>query len=841
VENRHFNFYYSLCTSSWMLLPFSFIIKNMKFKYLLLVCGLALTGVFSLGFEVSANHSQGVNYYDISRDPSPADTTLDLSIYLVGGAIEQFCSSGFLYYSPVWEVESARIVSGPFSGTSFNLEKIHNGVRGDCNGGGFLGEEHKFRAYQTFDTSSLSNGTHTIWVEFHNSHDTNTYGFTFDVQHSTPPTGTIYVTSNLSTSWTISGPENLAGSGTSATYNDKPTGTYTIYSDDIACYSKSVNSSTQTLSGGGSISFDITYTWIGCEGPTPVYGCTDPNANNYDPAATHDDGSCTYDEPPPPTNNPPSCSSVAPQSATTNATSGIFYIYAYGVQNASSVAFPTWSDVNGQDDIVWYSGAYIGDNTWRASVDLGAHRVGNPDYGQFQSHVYMSNADHTNVHCGNATFVRESEPPPACSPFGHDDCATFSSQTICGVSNPSSLTMTVGQVCQVSITLTNVGNNTTWTCCGGSDINTSTGYKLGSQNWQDNYTWGQARTGVPYDVGPGQPVTFNFNITAPMTPNTYNFQRRMVNEHVRWFGEYTPNVSINVVANTTLTVSINSGSGTITGSGISCPGDCSETYNTTTDVILTASPASGYRFTGWTDACAGYGTNTSCTINVAVPGSNVHAGANFEAIPPPFDYSLSSTNVNVTKTGTVAYGQSEITKTLIAGVTEVVTLSVTSSLPPGVTVQSISNQGCAPGCTSNITFAVQPSAPTGQTTVTVTGVSTSGVTRTTNFTLNITGNPSTVSCSSSPSGTAMLGEPVTWTASVSGGTPPHTITWSGTNIPTNPAPTCEQYTITYTTIGLKTAVATVTDAAFIQSTCTDGSGGPGGSIYINFDPTFEEF
>jgi len=28
----------------------------------------------------------------------------------------------------------------------------------------------------------------------------------------------------------------------------------------------------------------------------PVYGCTDPDANNYDPEATEDDDSCTYDE-----------------------------------------------------------------------------------------------------------------------------------------------------------------------------------------------------------------------------------------------------------------------------------------------------------------------------------------------------------------------------------------------------------------------------------------------------------------------------------------------------------------------------------------------------------------
>ena len=30
-------------------------------------------------------------------------------------------------------------------------------------------------------------------------------------------------------------------------------------------------------------------------GPTEVYGCTDPTANNYDSTATIDDGSCSYD------------------------------------------------------------------------------------------------------------------------------------------------------------------------------------------------------------------------------------------------------------------------------------------------------------------------------------------------------------------------------------------------------------------------------------------------------------------------------------------------------------------------------------------------------------------
>ena len=33
-------------------------------------------------------------------------------------------------------------------------------------------------------------------------------------------------------------------------------------------------------------------------GTDDVFGCTDPEANNYDPNATVEDGSCTYDEVP---------------------------------------------------------------------------------------------------------------------------------------------------------------------------------------------------------------------------------------------------------------------------------------------------------------------------------------------------------------------------------------------------------------------------------------------------------------------------------------------------------------------------------------------------------------
>lgn len=64
-----------------------------------------------------------------------------------------------------------------------------------------------------------------------------------------------------------------------------------------------------------------------------------------------------------------------------------------------------------------------------------------------------------------------------------------------------------------------------------------------------------------------------------------------------------------------------SGSGTVTGPLISCPGTCSQRYPKGTRLALTAQAPSGSRFTGWGGACSGTGpcyvSLTSSTIVVA--------------------------------------------------------------------------------------------------------------------------------------------------------------------------------------------------------------------------------
>ena len=108
--------------------------------------------------------------------------------------------------------------------------------------------------------------------------------------------------------------------------------------------------------------------------------------------------------------------------------------------------------------------------------------------------------------------------------------ATFVSQSV-----PTS--MTVGQSYSVSVTMNNSGTKT-WTQ---ADL-----HRLGSQNPENNTTWGLSRVNVPTTVAPGQNVTFYFTVTAPSTAGSYNFQWRMLQENVQWFGAYTPNVVVNV-------------------------------------------------------------------------------------------------------------------------------------------------------------------------------------------------------------------------------------------------------------------------------------------------------
>jgi hypothetical protein len=71
-------------------------------------------------------------------------------------------------------------------------------------------------------------------------------------------------------------------------------------------------------------------------------------------------------------------------------------------------------------------------------------------------------------------------------------------------------------------------------------------YWLGSQAPQDNGTWGTSRVALERQVMPGEYAEFSFDLRAPSNPGLFEFQWRMVEEHVEWFGEATEKQSIRV-------------------------------------------------------------------------------------------------------------------------------------------------------------------------------------------------------------------------------------------------------------------------------------------------------
>jgi YD repeat-containing protein len=130
----------------------------------------------------------------------------------------------------------------------------------------------------------------------------------------------------------------------------------------------------------------------------------------------------------------------------------------------------------------------------------------------------------------SAIIVAAPAPTPTPTPASTGNNATFVSQSV-----PS--TMTAGQPYSVTVTMRNTGT-TTWT--------SAHLYRLGSQNPQDNGDWGSARVFLPADVSPGADAAFTFTV-APLAGATHrNFQWRMVQDGVEWFGGYSANQDITI-------------------------------------------------------------------------------------------------------------------------------------------------------------------------------------------------------------------------------------------------------------------------------------------------------
>lgn len=99
--------------------------------------------------------------------------------------------------------------------------------------------------------------------------------------------------------------------------------------------------------------------------------------------------------PPPPQ---PSCVSAAPQSNNSSG-NGDFNLYAYGVQNATSLYFDVYKSISH----ITVNGTDQGGGTWVGTINL----TGIPSKGFYTVDVYVSNAGYADVWCASTQFRRK--------------------------------------------------------------------------------------------------------------------------------------------------------------------------------------------------------------------------------------------------------------------------------------------------------------------------------------------------------------------------------------------------------------------------------------------------
>ncbi len=210
-------------------------------------------------------------------------------------------------------------------------------------------------------------------------------------------------------------------------------------------------------------------------------------------------------------------------------------------------------------------------------------------------------------------------------------------------------TLTPGQTATVSITMKNSGSNA-WT--------KSEKYNLGSQNAQDNISWGINRVMLADNesIAPDATKIFSFNIVAPAQVGTYNFQWKMVKDGFGWFGSQSANMQITVAGSPAIPVT------GITVSPVSAQLIVGNSQQLTT--IITPLDAT-IKIINWTSSNSAIATVNSNGLVTAVGAGSATITATTEDAAKTATFELTASGVAVTgfeiipSTGTLAVGRTK--------------------------------------------------------------------------------------------------------------------------------------------------------------------------------------
>ncbi|WP_373485679.1 GBS Bsp-like repeat-containing protein [Acetobacterium malicum] len=71
-------------------------------------------------------------------------------------------------------------------------------------------------------------------------------------------------------------------------------------------------------------------------------------------------------------------------------------------QGVTGISFPTWSQIDGQDDLRWESGTYVGNDTWEATISIINYKR---SYDTFITHAYVKNKEGQQTYSGDIEQV----------------------------------------------------------------------------------------------------------------------------------------------------------------------------------------------------------------------------------------------------------------------------------------------------------------------------------------------------------------------------------------------------------------------------------------------------
>jgi hypothetical protein len=148
----------------------------------------------------------------------------------------------------------------------------------------------------------------------------------------------------------------------------------------------------------------------------------------------------------------------------------------------------------------------------------------------------------------------------------------------------------------------------------GDDVQGATNYPLVQivNNSTGHVFYAASSNFSTMSIAPSQAGSASFQVTSGTETGASSL-------YVIANGIASPAVAVNIVNGTALTVSV-TGSGTVASNptGISCPSTCSAGFASGTPVTLTATPANGWAFSGWSGACSG---GAGCTVTMNSPQS----------------------------------------------------------------------------------------------------------------------------------------------------------------------------------------------------------------------------